>query len=342
MTRTPRTGRAVVVERPGTHRLAEVPYTPPGPGEVTVAVYAAGICGSDREVYAGTRAEGYVRYPVVPGHEWSGTVQETGEGVDPALVGRKVVGEGFRACLVCDRCREGAGSLCTGGYDETGFTRPGAFADTLTLPARLLHVLDDGADLRAAALLEPAAVVAAAALAAGPRPGERVAVVGAGTLGLLAVQFLAASSPAELLVVDPRTGHAGRAPALGATEVRGPAEAEEVRGRYDLVVETAGAPTTARDSCLLARRGGRVVLTGLPGPGAAGIDPIHLTVGQITVRTVFGAPPAAWAHAVRAFASGLLAPASLITHELPLEEFAAAVALVGGGDPAVGKVLLRP
>jgi threonine dehydrogenase-like Zn-dependent dehydrogenase len=292
-------------------------------------------------VYAGTRAEGYVRYPVVPGHEWSGTVEAVGPGADPALVGRKVVGEGFRACLVCDRCREGATSLCSGGYDETGFTRPGAFADALVLPARLLHVLDDGADLRSAALLEPAAVVAAAVLAGGPRSGERVAVVGAGTLGLLAVQLLAAVSPAELLVVDPRVRRAEQALSMGATGVCAPPDAGKLRGRYDLVVETAGAPTTAHDSCLLARRGGRVVLTGLPGPGALGIDPVHLSVSQLTVRSVFGAPPAAWAHAVRAFGAGLLAPAPLITHELPLEDFAGAVALIGG-DPEVGKVLLRP
>ncbi|MBN3928070.1 alcohol dehydrogenase catalytic domain-containing protein [Streptomyces verrucosisporus] len=335
-------GRAVLVERPGGHRLVEAPRGEPGPGEVRVAVYAAGVCASDREVYAGTRAEGYVRYPVVPGHEWSGTVEAVGPGADPALVGRKVVGEGFRACLVCDRCREGATSLCTGGYDETGFTRPGAFADFLVLPARLLHVLDDRADLRSAALLEPAAVVAAAVLAGGPRSGERIAVVGAGTLGLLAVQLLAAVSPAELLVVDPRTERAGQALPMGATGVCAPPETAGLRGRYDLVVETAGAPTTAHDSCLLARRGGRVVLTGLPGPGARGIDPVHLSVSQLTVRSVFGAPPAAWAHAVRAFGAGLLAPAPLITHELPLEDFATAVALVGGGDPDVGKVLLKP
>ena len=340
--RADRTGRAVLVERPGAHRLVEVERTGPGPGEARVAVYAAGVCASDREVYAGTRAEGYVRYPVVPGHEWSGTVEAVGDGVDPALVGRKVVGEGFRACLVCDRCREGATSLCDGGYDETGFTRPGAFADTLTLPARLLHVLPDGADLRSAALLEPAAVAAEAVLAGAPLPGERIAVVGAGTLGLLAVQLLAAFSPAELLVVDPRVGRAERALPMGATGARTPSAAGELRGRYDLVVESAGAPTTAHDSCLLARRGGRVVLTGLPGPGARGIDPIGLTVGRLTVHTVFGAPPAAWAHAVRAFGAGLLAPAPLITHELPLDGFAEAVALVGSGDPDVGKVLLRP
>ncbi|MEU1123774.1 alcohol dehydrogenase catalytic domain-containing protein [Streptomyces sp. NPDC005899] len=334
--------RSLVVERPGSHRLTEGPLPEPGPGEVRVRVAAAGICMSDREVYDGHRDAAYVRYPVVPGHEWSGTVDAVGAGVDPALTGRRTVAEGFRACGSCERCRCGETSLCTAGYEETGFTRPGAFADHVVVPARLLHLLPDDADLRAAALLEPAAVVAAAVRAAAPEPGERIAVVGAGTLGLLAAQLLAAVSPAGLTVIDPRAVRASRALDFGADEARSPQEAEEVRGRYDLVVETAGAPTTAADACLLARRGGRVVLTGMFTPGAVGIDPVHLSLSQLTVRSVFGAPSSAWSYAVRAFTAGLLDPAPLITHEFPLERFAEAVALVGAGGPETGKVLLRP
>ncbi|MFB7370145.1 zinc-binding dehydrogenase [Streptomyces sp. NPDC056222] len=315
----------------------------PGPGEVRVRVAAAGICMSDREVYDGHRAPGYVRYPVTPGHEWAGTVEAVGADVDPALVGRGCVAEGFRACGTCERCRCGETSLCTAGYAETGFTEPGAFADHLLVPARLLHLLPPGADLRAAALIEPAAVIAAAVRVGRPRPGERVAVVGAGTLGLLAVQLLAASSPAELVVVDPRAARGEQALGHGASEALSPEEAEGgALGRFDLVVETAGAPSTAASSCLLARRGGRVVLTGMFAAGAAGIDPAHLSVSQLEIRSVFGAPSAAWADAVRAFALGLLDPAPLISHEFPLERFAEAVALVGGGDPKTGKVLLRP
>ncbi|MCX5309647.1 zinc-binding dehydrogenase [Streptomyces sp. NBC_00154] len=334
--------RSVTIERPGEHRLTSGPVPEPGPGEVRVRVAAAGICMSDREVYDGHRDPAYVRYPVVPGHEWSGVVDALGAGVDPALLGRRTVAEGFRSCGSCERCRSGETSLCTAGYDETGFTRPGAFADHVVVPARLLHPLADDADLRAAALLEPAAVVAAAVRAGAPEPGERIAVVGAGTLGLLAVQLLSAMSPGELTVVDPRGERAGRSLAFGASEACTPKEATEVRGRYDLVVETAGAPSTAADACLLARRGGRVVLTGMFAPGAAGIDPVHLSLSQLTVRSVFGAPSAAWSYAVRAFTAGLLDPAALITHEFPLERFADAVALVGGGGPGTGKVLLRP
>ncbi|WP_189173855.1 zinc-dependent alcohol dehydrogenase [Streptomyces lasiicapitis] len=334
--------RAVVVDRPGSHRLVRRDVPAPGPGEVLVRVAAAGICMSDRELYDGRRDAGYVRYPVTPGHEWSGTVAAVGEGVDPALVGRRTVAEGFRACGRCERCRCGETSLCTAGYAETGFTEPGAFADHLTVPAQLLHPLDDAADLRAAALLEPAAVVAAAVRAGGPRPGERVAVVGAGTLGLLAVQLLAAYRPAELAVVDPRAARGEQALAFGASAALAPDEEGAVAGRFDLVVETAGAPTTAASSCLLARRGGRVVLTGMFTPGARGIDPVHLSLSQLELRSVFGAPSSAWSDAVRAFGLGLLDPAPLITHEFPLERFGEAVALVGEGDPATGKVLLRP
>ncbi|GAA1902010.1 alcohol dehydrogenase catalytic domain-containing protein [Streptomyces sodiiphilus] len=334
--------RCVLVERPGVFRLTESAPAEPGPGEVRIAVHAAGLCASDREVFAGTRAEGYVRYPVVPGHEWSGTVEATGPGVDPALTGRRCTGEGFRACRCCDRCRAGQTSLCTAGYEETGFTRPGAFADHLLLPAHLLHLLPDDADLTAAALLEPAAVTAAAVLAAAPLAGERVAVVGAGTLGLLAVQLLAAHSPAELVAVDPRERPLRQARAMGASRACDPAAATGLRGRFDLVVETAGAPDSAHDACLLARRGGRVVLTGMPAPGARGIDPVHLSVSQLTVTSVFGAPPAAWAYAVRAFATGLLRPAPLVTHRIPLTSFGEAIELVGSGDPDVGKVLLEP
>ncbi|MFE7892216.1 zinc-binding dehydrogenase [Streptomyces sp. NPDC057412] len=331
---------AVVVEAPGRHRLAAHTPRDPGPGEALVQVHAAGICGSDRELYQGNRPEGYVRYPLTPGHEWSGTVAAVGAGVPERLVGRKVVGEGFRNCQVCDRCHAGETTLCEAGYEETGFTQPGAMAATLTLPSRLLHVLPDDCDLTAAALLEPAACIAAAALKAGVRPGERVAVVGTGTLGMFAVQFLAANSPGELLVVGTRRDREELSRAYGATGFR--TKDEEPPGGYDVVVETAGSADAARTAAALLRRGGRLVLTGIPAPGAHGLDPTDLVVRQLEVHTVFGAPPDAWAHAVRVFSAGLLDPLPLVTHELALTEFPQAIELVGSGDPKVGKVLLRP
>jgi threonine dehydrogenase-like Zn-dependent dehydrogenase len=331
--------RALLVERPGDVRVVDAGRGGGvAHGEVIVRVAYAGICGSDREVVAGTRDRGFVRYPVVLGHEWSGTVEEVGPGVDGALVGHKVVGEGFWYCGSCSACRAGDTNLCMAGYDETGFTRPGACADWLRVPARLLHVLPDEADLRAATLLEPASCMAAAVLAAQVVPGERVAVVGGGTLGLLATQLIAAASPAELVVVDPRPRSA--ATAAGATDLVKPERMGQLWGRVDGVREAAGARGTGRAAVRLTRRGGRAVLAGLYGGADEAIPPSELVASAVTVRTVFGAPSRAWTHAVRAFATGLLRPLPLVSDEYLLED----ATHVLGPDATLptGKVLLHP
>ncbi|GAA3940344.1 alcohol dehydrogenase catalytic domain-containing protein [Actinomadura viridis] len=330
--------RSVVVEAPGRFRVARSGPPEPGHGEALVRISAAGLCGSDRELYEGTRPADFASYPVVPGHEWSGTVLAAGPGADPALTGAKVVGEGFHGCQGCAHCRDGAPNLCVRGYDETGFTRPGAFADHLVVPARLLHVLPADADLRAAALLEPAAVIAAAVRHAALRPGETAAVVGAGTLGMLALQFLAAASPSRLVAIDPRAERDGPALAAGATEAYRPGQAPS--GGFDVVVETAGGAGTAHAAVALARRGGRVALTGIPADPADAVPTTLLVTRALSVRTVFGAGPADWSYAVRAFGTGVLRPASLITHELPLDDFEKALRL--SAAPGAGKVLLRP
>jgi 2-desacetyl-2-hydroxyethyl bacteriochlorophyllide A dehydrogenase len=337
--------RSVLLERPGRQRVVKGEVPGPGPGEVLVRVAAAGICGSDRELYEGGRPESYRAFPIVPGHEWSGTIEEAGLGVDPALIGRPTVGEGFVNCQVCARCRAGDTNLCGAGYDEIGFTRPGAFADHLIVPARLLHPLPAGTDLRAAVLLEPAAVAAAAVLRAAPVPGERVGVVGAGTLGLLTIQLLAACSPAELVVSDPRAGREAVARAGGATACFHPdrLDARSLDALdLDVVVETAGARDSAAAAARQVRRGGRLVLTGIPGMIAEMLSPSLIVERQLTVTSVFGAPSAAWTHAVRVFAAGLLDLGSLVTHELPLEAYPDAVALLGQGGEDVGKIILRP
>lgn len=127
---------------------------------------------------------------------------------------------------------------------------------------------------------------------------------------------------------------------FGATDFR--TWDQELPDDFDVVVETAGSASAARMATSLLRRGGRLVLTGIPAPGAEGLDPTDLVVRQLEVLTVFGAPPQAWSHTVRVFGAGLLDLLSLVTHELPLADFSEAIELVGSGDPKVGKVLLRP
>jgi 2-desacetyl-2-hydroxyethyl bacteriochlorophyllide A dehydrogenase len=339
--------RALVVREPGRYAVEELPEPTPGPGEVLVEVAAAGICGSDLELVDGRRPAAYARYPVVPGHEWAGRVVRAGPGLEESLApGDPVVAEGLRACGVCARCAEGRTNLCTADYAETGFTHQGALAERLVVPARLVHRLPPDRPLEAAALLEPAACVANGLLEAGvPRPGSRVAVVGDGPLGLLAVLLLRTASPAELLLVGARPGRAAHGRGAGATRVVDAADRDALAGlagRFDAVVEATNAPEGAAAALRLLRRGGAAVLLGISGAGRATIDPDTLTLNQLRVHGIFAASRAAWRWVVELYADGILDPAPLVTHRYGLEEAPAALAALAtpGGDAV--KVLVRP
>jgi 2-desacetyl-2-hydroxyethyl bacteriochlorophyllide A dehydrogenase len=332
---------AVVVERPGAVALRHVPRPAPAPGETLVRVGAVGICGSDVEVLEGRRPMPYVRYPIIPGHEWAGTVEAVGPGVDNVEVGATVVAEGFRACGDCARCREGRTNLCATDYAETGFTHAGAFAEFLSVPAHLVHRLPPGTNPAAAAVLEPAACVAQGLLEVDLRPGLSVAVVGSGTLGLLAVALLCRVSPERLALVGTRVPRLELGLAMGATETWNVREEQRPEPGFDLVFEAAGTVDGARTAIGLARRGGTVVLEGISGqPG--GVDADTVVLGHLRVQGVFGASRNAWRWVTQLFARGLLDTEPLVTHSFPLEEHAAAFAALTDRNGDALKVQLRP
>jgi threonine dehydrogenase-like Zn-dependent dehydrogenase len=156
------------------------------------------------------------------------------------------------------------------------------------------------------------------------------------------VQLLAAASPAELVVVHTRRERTELALACGATSLVTPEQATGLAGRFDAVIEAAGAPGTARIATMLARRGGRVVLTGLPAVDDDPPTPEDIVLGELTVRGVFGASSNAWQHAVRAFVTGALRPGMLVTHEVALDDAAEAFRVLEQERGSVVKVLLRP
>jgi threonine dehydrogenase-like Zn-dependent dehydrogenase len=332
----------VLLRAPGNHELIETPVPPPGPGEVLVRVAATGICGSDVELFAGRRPEPYVRYPLVPGHEWAGTVAAVGDGVRGLDPGVPVVAEGFRSCGVCARCRENETTLCTADYAETGFTHPGAFSEYVTVPARLVHVLPPGTALDEAALLEPAACVAAGVLAAAPRAAASVAVFGTGALGLLAVQMFALYRPARLVLVGRRPDLLGLGAELGATETVRAEHAGELAGSADIVFEATGSGPAVPVALATARRGGTVVLEGIAGGPEVPVQPDLFALHKLRVLGVFGANPPAWQHAVDLYTAGALTLGPLISHRLPLAEYGRALKLLADRPPQVRKVLLVP
>jgi L-iditol 2-dehydrogenase len=337
---------ALVVDRPGVSAVREVPDPAPGPGEALVEVAAAGICGSDLELLDGRRPAAYVCYPVVPGHEWAGRVLAAGPGVTGVAPGDPVVAEGLRACGVCGRCAEGRTNICTAAYAETGFTHPGALAERLVVPAGLLHRLPADRPLEPAALLEPAACVASGLLEAGlPLPGSRVAVVGDGPVGLLALLLLATAAPAELVLVGARPDRSAFGPGCGATRVVAAtdrAALDGLAGRLDAVVEASNAPAGPATALSLLRRGGSALLLGISGAGRPVIDPDTVTLNQLRLQGGFAASRTAWRWVVGLYADGLLDPARLVTHRFPLEEVDLAFATLTAADGGAVKVLVHP
>lgn len=337
--------RAYLVTEPGTFGLSDVDDPVAGPGEVLVAPAAVGICGSDLEVRDGRRPAEYVRYPVVPGHEWAGHVVACGPGVRGVSPGEPVVAEGVRACGVCARCAEGRNNLCAGEYDETGFTRPGALADRLVVPAGQLHPLPGERPISGAALIEPAACVATGLLEVGmPAAGSRIAVVGDGPLGLLALALLRLNSPRELLLLGSRPQRMAMASQLGATGTlsRHSDGAGSVQRAFDLVVECTNSAAGAATALSLARRAGTVVLLGISGAGAPAVDPDVISLGHLRVQGVFAASRAAWQWLVALYGAGLFDPAPLITHRFPLSDVDSAFTVLGDRDAGALKVIIEP
>ncbi len=331
--------RALVITEPGSIALRHVSELAPGPGEVVARPVHTGICGTDLELLAGLVDPAYVRYPLVPGHEWSGVIEAVGPEVTGLEPGQPIIAEGIIPDRDCAECVQGHTNLCV-VYDELGFTRAGTAADQVLLPAQVVHVLAGSVSLLEAALAEPAAVAWRAIGRGQPRPGERVAVVGDGTLALLTAHLLRLYSPAELIVCGQRPAQAGLAKSLGATGFT----TEDPDTRFDLVIEAAGSAAAVERALGLARRGGRVVLVGLAGNDVSAAFRIDDAVNNdLLISASFAYTSAAFAEVTALLSAGQISPGALITHRFPLEAYADAYEALRSGPKNSGprgKVML--
>jgi len=331
--------KALVVSAPGRIALEDHADPVPGPGEVLVRPVVVGLCGTDLDIIDGRIDPAYVRLPLVLGHEWSGVVVAAGGSPQAPPAGSRVVVEGIVPCRVCAACVAGDTNRCA-TYDEFGFVRDGAAAELVAAPAELVHVLDASVSAESGALVEPAAVVLRALQRAGPRPGQRVLVVGDGTVGLLAVTLARLWSPASVTLLGARPEQAALAAAAGADRfVTSP---EDAGDGYDLVVEAAGATAAVSAALRAPARGGTVLLLGLAGTGASAPLPIDDVVnGDVTVLGSFSYTVTAWARVVQLLNSGRLDLGFLVTHRFPLPDWAAALAALRAPEGTRGKVLLE-
>ncbi|MFY9784006.1 MAG: alcohol dehydrogenase catalytic domain-containing protein [Acidimicrobiales bacterium] len=329
--------RALVVNEPGHVEVREWNVADLQMGEALVTPLLGGMCGTDLELIDGSIDPAYVRYPLVLGHEWVGKLERDLAGVGPA--GAHVVVEGVIPCGVCDACVRGASNLCV-TYDEIGFTRPGALAEHVSVPASLVHRVEDRVDLDDAVLIEPMAVVWRALTRLPLRTGQTVAVVGDGTIALLAAHLVRLFEPSSVTVIGRRLEQGELAKQAGADEF----VLDSASSRFDVVIEAAGTGAAVANALALCARGGMVILLGLPPHGTTvTFAPDDLVNNDIIIQGSFSYTRQSFADVVRRVNSGDLRPGFLITQRFALENALEAVETLrgsGSDDAPRGKVVV--
>jgi 2-desacetyl-2-hydroxyethyl bacteriochlorophyllide A dehydrogenase len=333
--------RAAVLHAPKDLRVEAARDPLPGAGEALVRVRAVGLCGTDFRIWSGDRP---VRYPLIMGHEFIGEVAAVGAGVHNVKPGDAVAVEPNYSCGQCALCLEGSRNLCL-SRTAVGIDVDGGLAELARIPARCCWAAPAGLSREQLLLTEPLAVVVRAVGRGGVRAGETVAVLGAGTLGLLAVQVLK-SRGARVLAVSRSDRRLSLARQLGAEAVHSLAEgpgagaARSFSGRegVDLVVETAGTPEAVGEALNLVRSGGRVVLTGLPHESSQ----VHFFWVVRRELTIAGSMiyQDEFPEAMRLLQAGAVKAEPLVTHRFGLE--AVSEAFAAHRSPASIKVAIIP
>jgi len=311
--------KAAVLHGPRNLDVQTCPSLEPSATEAVVRVTAAGLCGTDYRIWSGDRP---VTYPRVMGHELIGTVRSVGAAVESPRVGDRVAVEPNYSCGTCPLCREGNRNLCL-ARTAVGIDVDGGFAEEVRVPASCCWAAPPGVADDQLLLTEPLAVVVRAVRRGEPTAGETAAVLGAGSLGLLAIQVLKARGVKVLAVSrsDRRLGLARDVGADAALTTAGVADGGTVRafsGRegVDLVVETAGTAEAVAHAVDLCRPGGRIVLTGLPH------EPTELNFFWVVRRElrILGSMiyQDEFPEAMRLLAVGSVQTQRLLTHRFPL------------------------
>jgi L-iditol 2-dehydrogenase len=332
---------AVFFDGPGKLAIRQIEAPVPGPGDVIVDVQASGICGSDVHQLEGR----WPQPPFVLGHEIAGAVSMVGEGISEALLGTAVCVEPFLYCGKCRFCRAGRYLLCP----QMGFltlTEHGGFAAKVRTPAYSVYALPGNVSMEVGALAEPLAVAVHGARLASVSSADDVLVIGAGTIGLMAVAVARHFGARRVRVTARHSHQAEAARMLGADEVLGSGGPFDGDDAPDVVIETVGsAASTFQTAINAAGKLGRVVLIGGNTGTMDGVDlkPIvdkELTLygsgayGQIGLRADFELARDILRARPEVFER-------LITHRFPLAQIEAAFdAMLHKKDSGAIKVMI--
>lgn len=335
--------RAVSYPRPNEIKIVmDAEVREPAAGEAVVRIKSSTLCATDFKVLAG-KFPG-VKFPHIPGHEWSGEVVETGSGVTELKPGDRVGEEPHVGCGRCPRCLEGLYTLCFNygkldtGHQHIGFTVNGGLAEYCTCSVKALHKLPENVTYDEGAFTESVGVALYAIERAGISPGDTVAIFGPGAIGLIAVQIAKNVRGASKVILlgtrEDRLELGKKLGADGTLNVKSASNHDEVLTKareflgeqmtmgFDVVAEFAGTEDASRQAIQLARRGGRVVLTGSTSPGRnLNVDLSTVVRGQLDVYGSLADPYGICRSGINLISRGLVDVKHLMSGSYGLEEF---------------------
>ncbi|HEY0794225.1 MAG TPA: galactitol-1-phosphate 5-dehydrogenase [Acidisarcina sp.] len=330
--------------------VVDLPPPVPGPGEVLVEVAACGICGSDVHGYDG--ASGRRIPPIVMGHEAAGIVAAVGSGVSEFIAGERVTFDSTVYCGECEFCQRGEVNLCDNrqvvGVSCGEYSRPGAFAEFVAVPARILYRLPDALSFRDAAMLEAVSVALHGVHVSELRGGETALVIGAGMIGLLLLQAARVGGCSRVFVADIDASRLTLASELGADHTfnaSGAALEQAVlnitgHNGVDVVFEAVGRNETVNSAIDCVCKGGKVTLVGNIA------REISLPLQRVVVRQIrlqgSCASAGEYPEAIELVSSGRIKVGPLITAVAPLSDGAEWFARLYAREPNLMKLILDP
>jgi L-iditol 2-dehydrogenase len=330
--------------------VVDMPTPEIGDEDVLVRVRACGICGSDIHGYDGSTGRRIP--PLVMGHEAAGVIERAGTAVRGFEAGDRVTFDSTVSCGKCNFCRDGQINLCDNrtvlGVSCGDYRRHGAFAEYVSVPARILYKLPDGLPFERAALIEAVSIAVHAVSRHVPKPDDAVLVVGSGMIGVLVIQVLRAKGCRNIIAVDVDADKLALAMRVGATrtlnakDIDVPAAVRELTGGQgaDASFEVVGHGATVMNAIRSLRKGGTVVLIGNLSPR------VEIPLQEVVSReiSVLGscASSGEYPQCIELLASGAVDVEPLISLKASLDEAPVLFERLYGGDKQLMKVIIQP
>ena len=338
--------KALVKTHPGIGiEMMDVPEPQVGINDVKIKIKKVAICGTDLHIYKWDAwSQENIKTPLVQGHEYVGTVVETGEGVRNIRVGDRVTGEGHLACGHCRNCRRGKLHICENSV-SVGVQRDGAFAEYLVIPESNVVKLEDGISDDMAAIMDPFGNATHTALAF-PVLGEDVLITGAGLIGTMATGICRFAGARHIVVTDLSDYRLDIAKRMGATvvvnESKGETLAEAMKDLgikgFDVGLEMSGAPSAFNEMVDSMYKGSKIAQLGIL-PTSTQANWGKIIFNALTIKGIYGRNMwETWYMMKQMLLSGLdLTP--VITHHFSFDDFQKGFDVMVSGQ--CGKVILE-